>query len=66
MAYLRNKKDFETGFLLKRSLSFKGYIRRKSPLFSFETVQKIYDLHLRLRFMLETRVRCTKFVARQS
>jgi len=32
MAYLRNKKDFETGFLLNRSLSFKGYIRRTSPL----------------------------------
>jgi len=25
MAYLRNKKDFETGFLLNRSLSFKAY-----------------------------------------
>jgi len=66
MTYLRNKKDFETGFLLNGSLIFKGYIRRTSPLFSFETVQKIYDLHLRLRFMLETRVRCTAFVARQS
>jgi len=31
MTYLRNKKDFETGLLLKRSLSFKGYIRRTSP-----------------------------------
>jgi len=66
MAYLRNKKDFETGFLLKRSLSFKGYIRRTSTLFSFETVQKIYDLHLRLRFMMDTRVTFTAFVARQS
>jgi len=25
MAYLRNKKDFETAFLLNRSLSFKAY-----------------------------------------
>jgi len=24
MAYLRNKKDFETGLLLSQSLSFKG------------------------------------------
>jgi len=27
--------------------------------------KKIYDLHLRLRLMLETRVRCTAFVAHQ-
>jgi len=39
MAYLRNKKDYETGFLLNRSLSFKAY-KRTSPLFSFKTVQK--------------------------
>jgi len=25
MAYLRNKKDFETGLLLSQSLSFKAY-----------------------------------------
>ena len=42
------------------------HIKRTSSLFSFKTVQKIYDLHLRLRLMLETRVRCTAFVARQS
>jgi len=62
---VRNKKDFETGFF-STEVRASRHINRTPPLFSFETVQKIYDLHLRLRFMLETRVRCTAFVARQS
>jgi len=40
MAYLRNKKDIETGFLLNRSLSFKGYIRRTSPVLVLKQHEK--------------------------
>jgi len=45
MAYLRNKKDFGTGFLLNRSLSFKGYLRRASPLLVLKQYKK-YTIYI--------------------
>jgi len=45
MTYLRNKKDIETGFLLNRSLSFKGYIRRTSPLLVLKQYKK-YTIYI--------------------
>ena len=41
MAYLRKKKDFETGFLLNGRLSFKGCIRRTSPLLVLKQYKNI-------------------------
>jgi len=65
MAYLRNNETSKLDFFSTKVWASR-HIKRTSPLFSFETVQKIYDLHLRLWLMLETRERCTAFVARRS
>jgi len=65
MAYLRNKKTLKLDFFSTEVWASR-HIKRTSPLFSSKTVQKIYDLHLRLRLTLETRVRCTAFVERRS
>jgi len=65
MAYLRNKKTLKLDIFSTKVWASR-HIKRTSSLFSFETVQKIYDLHLRLWLMLEKRVRCTEFVARRS
>ena len=65
MAYLRNKKTLKLDFFSTKVWASR-HIKRTSPLFSFETVRKIYDFHFRLWLMLETRVRCTAFVARRS
>ena len=65
MAHLRNKKTLKLHFFSSKVWASR-HIKRTSPLFSFETVQKIYDLHLRLWLKLETRVRYITFVARQS
>jgi len=57
MAYLRNKKDFDTLLLLSQSLSCKAYKTYIADIY-FKIVQKlkIYDVHLRLRLMLQTKV----------
>jgi len=65
MAYLRNKKTLKLDFFSTKVWASR-HIKRTSALFSFETVKKVYDLHLRLWLMLETRVRCTAFVAHRS
>jgi len=65
MAYLPNKKTLKLDFVSTKVWAWR-HIKCTSQLFSFETVQKIYDLDLRLWLMLETRVRCTAFVARRS
>jgi len=51
MAYLRNKKDIGTGLLLNRSLRFKGYVRRTSPLLVLKQYKKI-------RFRFKATVLC--------
>jgi len=67
MAFLHNEKELETGLLLSQNLSFKAYKTYITAIcFLNCTKTKLYDVHLRLRLMLQTRIRYAVFVARQS
>jgi len=65
MASLRNKKTLKLD-IFSTEVWASRHIKRTSSLFSFKTVKEICDLHLRLRLVLEIKVRCTAFVARQN
>ena len=52
MTYLRNKKDFETGFFSTEVWASR-HINRTPPLFSFETVQK--NIRFTFNFPLRTK-----------